>query len=181
MKIESMPVKSTLKVEGGFDLYEFIYEDIDKDDIDYDIKVEMEKEAYRDWMSWFMSRDFEPLALIPRRKGSDFWVDEWEKSAFNTSDFRRLYPKPAFSLEHWLMKETLNRVNDLAIMHSCISTKPERDDVYKRYMAYVGNQFGAQYRAALFVNNYRKADAIQRKIRKCNQVWLKWNPEPDSD
>ena len=92
--------------------------------------------------------DYEPLILIPRDiSDTDFFdmgcdVMSQADSAFNTHDFQK--GLPAFNKYGYAMKKIMERVKDLAIMHSSISSSEGRTATLHRYEALVDYEFRDQ-------------------------------------
>ena len=90
-------------------------------------------------------REFELLLMIPKQVSEDdffihnYLASEDEYSAFNTVDFER-YIEP-FNDYAYAMRKILEHVKDLAIMHSCCSRPEDRQNVYRKYVAYVDVKF----------------------------------------
>ena len=40
----------------------------------------------------YILKDFEAILTIPAKYKKDFFIENWEQSAFNTEDYYRLYP-----------------------------------------------------------------------------------------
>ena len=95
-----------------------------------------EREAYYDFISWYLSQEHLTLSSIPRPEEPDFWQVEFDEfgnnvSAFNTHDFERLH---RFNKYHYKLKKMCERVRDLAITHSCISDEEGRKNVRDRFL-----------------------------------------------
>ena len=95
-----------------------------------------EREAYYEFISWYMGQEHLTLSSIPRPEEPDFWAMELDElgnnvSAFNTHDFERLHQ---FNKYHYKVKKMCERVRDLAITHSCISDEEGRKNVRNRFL-----------------------------------------------
>ena len=76
---DELPTRASLKV-------------IRLNDPDYGMTQD-EIDNRNEFIKCYIQRDFEALLMIPVEKiERDFFIDNWEESAFNTEDFYRLYP-----------------------------------------------------------------------------------------
>ncbi len=141
---------------------------------------ESEAEAYWDFISWFLGRDYELLKLIPKPVERDFWISEFEDSAFNTVDFQR--NKPRFNKYHFKLKMIYERVKDLAITYSCLSNNEGKRSILNRYRNLVETEF--RVRAVMLADYFKRHSGIvdkckcleriahlNQKIKKCNEIW----------
>ena len=96
----------------------------------------------------YLLKDFEAILLVTIQDyGDEFFVQDHlvtdgGYSAFNTTDFHNTM-RP-FNKYGYAMKKIMERVKDLAVMHSCISQDQHRKEVYERYKNYVARKFGFQ-------------------------------------
>jgi hypothetical protein len=104
---------------------------------------EDEIEDARKYIRWYLNRDFELLLLIPAHpKETDFWFSSYEEfveSAFNTRDFEAL--QRPFNKYGYRIKKVLEKVKDLAILYSCITSAEGREETLRRYENLVSDEF----------------------------------------
>ena len=139
----------------------------------------------------YILQDFELLMMIPKQTTKDdffivdFTVDDVKYSAFNTHDFQM--QQRLFNKYHYAMKKIMERVKDLAIMHSCISSPEDRQDVYQKYEALVNSEFRGQLVA--LTKQYRwwqdeerryqlkqRIAKLNRRILECKIIWERYAP-----
>jgi hypothetical protein len=143
----------------------------------------------------YLLKDFEVILLVPRQDATDdFFVQDYLVmdgcySAFNTVDFQntmRPYNKYGYA-----MKKIMERVKDLAVMHSCISQPEHRKEVYRRFKSFVARKFGYQIEEFAMQHHLegsaqrryslkRKIAQLEQKIRQCQKIWEQYAP-PDWD
>ncbi|RJR23648.1 MAG: hypothetical protein C4582_05295 [Desulfobacteraceae bacterium] len=175
---EDLPPRANLKVIRRFDgLYP---------------QDEDEREAYWDFIHWFMTREHALILSIPKpRDVSDFWQVELDElghdvSAFNTVDYARLHP---FDKEAYRVKKIYERVKDLALLHSCLSDQEGRERMYRRFRRLVEDE--VRDRAVTLLKKYQEDPQrfnkfqvfeqiaqLNRCIRRCNDIWRRWSAEP---
>ena len=143
----------------------------------------------------YLLKDFEAILLVPRQdQTDDFFVQDYlvmdgGYSAFNTADFQNTM-RP-FNKYGYVMKKIMERVKDLAVMHSCISQPEHRKEVYERYKNYVARKFGFQLEEFAMQLHLvesaqkryilkRKIAQLEQKIRQCQKIWERYAP-PDRD
>jgi len=149
-----------------------------------------------------LMKDFWLLMLIPDHpdqhcKGcgsgffiGDYGVFDFEYSAFNTMDYHRT--RRPFNRYSYAIKIILERVRDLAIMHSSISDPEGRLDTLRRYEAFVDCKF--RDRLNYLVNRYRnefdeekacglkqKIAVLNTRIRECQSIWERFAPPENWD
>lgn len=174
---QDLPVRASLKVIRGFNPYDGMDED--------------EIVAYRDFMFWALTREHEVLFSIPKPENEyDFWhieVDEFgvDSSAFNTVDFqKRLKP---FNKYGYAIQKILERVKNLALLHSAISSQIGRQNTYNRYIAFVNDKFRNQlinlverYKnpASEYERNLirQKIGQLNQRIIECKKIWERCAP-----
>jgi len=138
----------------------------------------------------YVFSEFELIMQIPAPEpGNDFFVGDYttfdsDYSAFNTHDYHSSVP--SFDRFGYAMKKILERVKDLAILHSCISGLEDRQEVLRRYEALVDFEFRDRLQA--LAGRYRLADAdrrpalkskisaLNRRILQCKKVWERYAP-----
>ena len=90
-----------------------------------------EIEDRNEYIRCYILSGFEALLTIPVKKlESDFFVENWEESAFNTEDYYRMYPNTGFNRYSFRIKKILQEVEHLAILYSCISDNQGRQFGY---------------------------------------------------
>lgn len=150
-----LPVSSRLQVESRFDgLYP---EDED------------ERQAYFDFVSWYMNLDWLPILSIPQ-KHSDAWFPQREFdeqgndiSAFNSMDFLRLNGwKP--NVEAWQLKQVMEKLFDLAQTHSCITNEEGRKNIKERFDRIVYKNFTRPY----YYNGQAK---YLKRLQDAEKIW----------
>ena len=179
---EELPVAANIKV-------------IRRSDPNYGLS-EDEIQDRLEFIRCYMLQDFELLMMIPKQTTEvDFFIvdctaDDVEYSAFNTHDFQR--QQRPFNKYHYAMKKIMERVKDLAIMHSCISSPEDRQDTYRRYEALVDREFREQLVA--LASQYRwwqdeerryqlkqRIAKLNRRILECKIIWERYAPPENWD
>ena len=174
---EEMPVRAGLKV-------------ISRNHPDYGLS-EDEIQDRNEYIRCYLIKDFEVLLLIPKQDiQADFFIHDCDVfsqhySAFNTHDFqRRMRP---FNMQAYAMKQIMERVKDLAIMHSCISQPENRQAVYERFVNLMAFEFVDEVeelsRQLHTDISYAERARIRRKINrlgldilKCKKIWEHYAP-----
>jgi hypothetical protein len=107
---------------------------------------EIELQAYREFVSWYLSLDYLPITSLPNNT-SDKWfppkeLDEFgnDTSAFNTMDFQRKIGFK-FNVEFWKLQKTFDRLQDLAQTHSCLTTQSGRRNIEQRFKSIIDREF----------------------------------------
>jgi len=175
---EELPVRANLKV-------------IRIDDPDYGLTQD-EIQDRNEFIRCYLMNDFKLLTLIPKQQssGTDFFIidcnvlDE-EYSAFNTHDFQSLL-RP-FNKYGYAMKKIMERVKDLAILHSSISSQEGRINTHTRYEHLVEQEF--RNRLMALIDQYRWTDdedrrfslkgkigEVSRRILECKNIWEQFAP-----
>ena len=174
---EELPVRAGLKV-------------IRIDDPNYGL-TEYEIQDRNEFIRCYLMKGFKLLTLIPKQLSeSDFFIvdcnvlDE-EYSAFNTHDFQGLL-RP-FSKYGYAMKKIMERVKDLAILHSSISSQEGRSNTHRRYEHLVEQEFRGRLMA--LIDQYRWTDdedrrfplkgkigEVSRRILECKNIWEQFAP-----
>jgi hypothetical protein len=141
-------------------------------------------------------KDFEALMTIPKQDTEDDFfipdcdVNDAEYSAFNTHDFQKQM-RP-FNMQGYLMKKIMERVKDLAIMHSCVSQPENRQSVFERFVGFMDFEFinevevlARQLHTDITNTEQaqirRKIEALSGKIRKCKRIWERYAPPENWD
>ena len=138
--------------------------------------------------------EFELLMMIPTQDiNGDFFIADVDVyhddySAFNTYDFQKM--RRGFNKFNYAMQKILERVKDLAIMHSCISQPENQHAVYNQFKSFMAFQFTdeveelARQLHSDITNDERyrikrRIESLGRTIRRCKKVWEQFAP-PDS-
>jgi hypothetical protein len=163
--IIDVPVRTGLKVVKPYD----VCADIPEED----------REAYRDFMSWYLMQDFAPLLSLPKPDTRDFIQvqldqDGHDVSAFNTHDFHRGRGK--FDAYGYRLKKVLEKVSDLAIQCSCVSDAEGRENLKRRLKAVLDVEFIFEAQAAEEAGNDWKVKRLMWYVQRCVDEWLSWNP-----
>ena len=171
---EDLPVRASLKV-------------IHRNDPDYGMTQD-EIDDRNEFIRCYILRGFEALLTIPVKKfESDFFVEDWEESAFNTEDFYRVYRSSPFNRYAYRIKKVMEKVMDLAILHSCISSLQGRMRLKNRFENLINFEFGNQ--AARLTKKYRmttdrdirfalraKIGELNKRIFACKKLWEQYAP-----
>ena len=174
---KEMPIKANLKV-------------VQRNDPDYGL-TEDEIQDRNEFIRCHLLSEFQLLTMIPKPdRGDDFFiadytVDDPEYSAFNTVDFQRL--QRPFSKYAYAMKKIMERVKELAIMHSSISDNEGRQATYQRYEALVDREF--RLRLLTLADRHKqeaneekrywmrnKIAELNRRILECKRIWAQYAP-----
>jgi len=149
---------------------------------------EEEIEDAKEFIRWYVNKDFAVLLLIPAHvRETDAWFDDYEEfrvSAFNTHDFQAL--QQPFNKYGYRIKKVLEKVKDLAILYSCISSEMGREDTQARYDNLVNSE--CRNRLLYLVEQHREEVdederwALRRKIAQLNErileckiIWEKYS------
>ena len=146
-----------------------------------------EREAYYDFISWYLSQEHLTLSSIPRPEEPDFWQVEFDEfgnnvSAFNTHDFERLH---RFNKYHYRLKKVYERIKFLALNYSCISDEEGKNNTRQRYINLVENEFRDE--AVMLLEHHKKysvwmnkqktierINELNSRIRKCKSIWREY-------
>ena len=150
---------------------------------------EEEIEDRREFIRCYINKEFELLLSIPiQPRENDFWFssyEEFQQSPFNTWDFQR--DRKPFDKYGYRIKKVIERVKDLAILHSCISQPEGRENLQKRLKLIIENEFRSQILELVEKVNEtedreKKAAIIQKIVKlncgiyQCKTVWEKYSP-----
>jgi hypothetical protein len=150
---------------------------------------EEEAEDRKEFIRWYINKDFELLLLIPiQPTESDFWFSshqEFLESAFNTWDYQK--DQKPFNKYGYRIKKVMEQVKDLAILHSSISQPEGRASIQRRYESLVENEFRDRLpslaerhqRATDEENRYlirAKIAELNRRILQCKSIWERYAP-----
>ena len=114
-----------------------------------------------------LAREFELLMMLPGNKeGTNFFIPDCHVtdqaySAFNTVDFQRNM-KP-FDKYGYAMKKVMERVKDLATLHSCINRDEGRQNIVRRFDSLIKFEFREPLFS--FVDRFRAAKTEEQKER----------------
>ena len=149
---------------------------------------EDEIQARSEFISWYLQKDFDILRLIPSPNENDFFIIDFAStgdSAFNTHDFQnQLRP---FNKYGYAMKKIMERVKDLAILHSVISSAEGRKETYQRYEWLVETEFRNRLLNLLIRFRYttsidqrsaikKRIGEFNRRIIECKKIWEQYAP-----
>jgi hypothetical protein len=126
--------------------------------------------------------------VIPKQDSeSDFFIKDFQESAFNTVDYYRLYPSRPFNKYAYRVKKVMEEVKDLAIMHSCISSMEGRQNVQRRYQILVEAELRDP--ALRLVERFRRCGDPEKRyqlkkkigrynamIVRCKEIWRAHSP-----
>ncbi len=149
---------------------------------------EEEIEDRREYIRWYINQDFVLLLLIPTHpRGNEIWFSDYEEfrtSAFGTVDFART--QRPFNAYGYRIKKVLEKVKELAILYSCLTSAEGREQTLGRYENLVNREF--RDRLMNLVDKYQIADDLDEKmllkgkiakqschIMKCKEVWQKYS------
>jgi len=147
-----------------------------------------EIEDRNEYIRCYILSGFEALLTIPVNKyESDFFIENWEESAFNTEDYYRMYPNTGFNRYSFRIKKILQEVEHLAILYSCISDNQGRQRTFNRYKTLVDNEF--RNKALFLIGKYRitndseerlalkeKISELNKRILQCKKIWEQYAP-----
>lgn len=179
---EDLPVRANLKV-------------VKHRDPDYGLSAD-EIADRAEFIRCHLLSEFHTLTLIPRQDTEeeffipDCTVDEAEYSAFNTVDFQRT--QRPINKYWYAMRIIMERVKDLAIMHSCSTEEEGRMAIHRRYEALVDREFREQLMS--YVHRYPmeqdedkrlwlkgKIAELNRRIIDCQRIWGRYAPPENWD
>jgi hypothetical protein len=179
---KELPVKATIKV-------------IRKNHPDYGL-TEDEIQDRNEFIRCHLLSEFELLTMLLKQDTEDDFfifdcsVNDTDYSAFNTNDYLRT--RRPFNKYYYAIKKLMERIRDLAIMHSCISDESGRLEVYNRYEAFVEREF--RLGLADLVDRYRRElndekrirmkeriAEISRRIMDCKRIWAQYAPAENWD
>ena len=147
-----------------------------------------EIEDRNEYIRCYILSGFEALLTIPVNKyESDFFIENWEESAFNTEDYYRMYPNTGFNRYSFRIKKILQEVEHLAILYSCISDNQGRQRTFNRYKTLVDKEF--RNKALFLIGKYRitndseerlalreKISELNKRILQCKKIWEQYAP-----
>jgi hypothetical protein len=174
---EELPVTAQLKV-------------IRQNDPDYGL-TEDELDERNEFIQWYLMQDYGPLLSVPRQAAeTGFFIPEVDVtspdySAFNTHDFQdSLQP---FNKYGYAMKKLMERIRDLAILHSCLSSPEGRLNTQRRYEAFLEAKFRSRLthlieHCQVTADPDRKLELKQkiaeltRRILEAKRIWERFAP-----
>ena len=147
-----------------------------------------EIEDRNEFIRCYILSGFETLLTIPVKKlESDFFVEDWAESAFNTEDYYRMYPKMRFNRYSFRIKKILQEVEHIAILYSCVSDNQGRQRTFNRYKTLVEKEF--RNKALFLIGKYRitndseerlalreKISELNKRILQCKKIWEQYAP-----
>jgi len=147
-----------------------------------------EIEDRNEYIRCYILSGFEALLTIPVNKyESDFFIENWEESAFNTEDYYRMYPNTGFNRYSFRIKKILQEVEHLAILYSCISDNQGRQRTFNRYKTLVDKEF--RNKALFLIGKHRitnnseerlalreKIGELNKRILQCKKIWEQYAP-----
>lgn len=168
-----LPVRSDLKV-------------VNINDPDYGMTQD-EIDDRNEFIRCYIQSCFEALLTIPQQKyENDFFVEDWQESAFNTEDYYRLHPNSGYRYS-FKMKDILQQVEHLAILYSCISDVQGRQRTFNRYKNLVDKEF--RNKALFLAGRCRitndsqkrmelgeKISELNKRILQCKKLWEQHAP-----
>jgi hypothetical protein len=179
---EELPVSPNIKV-------------VRTNDPDYGL-TEDEIQDRNEYIRCYLLQEHELLMMMPKQDTEDDFfivdcgVDDPEYSAFNTHDFQ-ITQRP-FNKYHYAMKKIMERVKELAINHSSITSEERRMDEYRRYENLVWREF--RRRLGYLANKYARIDdeeersslkskiaELNRRIMECKRIWERYAPPQNWD
>jgi len=174
---EELPVRAGIKV-------------IRRNDPDYGLS-EDEIADRNEFIRCHLAREFELLMMIPRGTEenyffiSDFHVSDDGYSAFNTIDFQRT--RKPFDKYGFAMKKIMERLKEIAILHSSINHEEGRRNTVRRFQSIVEFEFREPllnyvdcFKTAK-TNEQRqrlkqKIGEVNRRILECKKIWEQLAP-----
>lgn len=139
----------------------------------------------------YLMREFELLVVIPATKpDSDFFIPDCyvtddAYSAFNTVDFE-LTVRP-FDRYGYAIKKMMERVKDLAILHSAVSHEAGRRNLARRFESFVDyefrdpllhyvDRFKSAVTEAQKEHFKKKIGEMNHRILEAKRIWERYAP-----
>jgi hypothetical protein len=147
-----------------------------------------------EYIRCYLLKDFEVLLMMPKQSKSDeFFIEDfvpldYQYSAFDTYDFQKtIKPLDKYG---YAIRKIMERIQDLAIMHSSISNPVDRADVEKRYLNYLDYHLRDPLAVLIVRLNKstlhdnksqikKKIAELVRRIIEAKRIWERYAP-PDS-
>jgi len=163
---------------------------ISQNDPDYGLS-EDELDERNEFIQWYLMQDFAPLLSVPRQSAdASLFIPEVDVaspdySAFSTHDF--LDALQPFNKYGYAMKKLMERIRDLAILHSSLSSAEGRRNTQRRYEAFLEAKFRSRLahlieRCRLTNDPDRKLELKQkiaelsRRITEAKRIWERYAP-----
>lgn len=178
---EELPVGAGLRV-------------IRKNDPDFGFSDDDISRRY-EFIDWYLRQEHEALFLIPKpanASSDDFFIPDVTPAdagygAFQSMDYQR--NRPSFDACGYALKKIFERAEDLAILHSVISSSERRADIRRRFEGVIELEFRSRipglvagYRASCTPGRKqflkRKIGSVNRSIIRCRMIWEQNSP-PD--
>ena len=119
-------------------------------------ELEIENQAYWDFMRWCMGREHQVLESVPKQEHyNEFYLpietDDSISYAFGSADFLRLYGRE-FNMESYVIQKLYERVKDLAQTYSVIVVQPEigRRNTLRKFLELVNDLRNKSVKARCF-------------------------------
>lgn len=179
---EELPPRSGLRVIRKTNPYFGLSEDEIQDRLEF--------------INCYLLKEFEDLLQIPKMDQSDDFLEfefpssSPQYSAFNSVDFQD--QRQPFDKYRYAMQKIMDRIRDLAIMHSSISDPDGRVEVITQYENFIDSQFRDRLKvfAVQYNNSYfdEKRSQIKQKIAELNcrilqarKIWERLAPPENWD
>ena len=133
--------------------------------------------TYNEAESLVMQQEWNTILQIPVTKSDFFMLRQFEDStdgkidvsAFNTQDFLRTFDFE-FDRYRYFTDKVAERAEDLAILHSCISGKEDREKVNESFEALVNGKYrNYALRLAEMLNTAKDADMKAELLEKLHE------------
>lgn len=159
--------------------------------VDRDITEEMNDEEIIDWAECqrrVIANDYKELDIIPHVVSEIVDLRQIEDgvdvSAFNTADWLR--GKREFNKVAYAKQQIVERIKDLAILYSCISSEQGRNNTKRKALSLLENKHKAIALAYLKqmqnTSDFEKKQELRRKILQINaeirhllSIWKKFS------
>jgi hypothetical protein len=149
-----------------------------------------------EFIRYYLFKDFEVLMMIPKQDTAndffihDYTVDDTEYTAFNTHDYQRQI-RP-FNRYGYAMKKIMEKIKDMATIHSCISDPGIRAFEKQRYENLVDFEFRRKISdyAEKYKNSWsearrcwlkQKIAELNRRIIESKKIWERYAPPENWD
>lgn len=114
----------------------------------------------------YLAREFELFMMLPSTESNDFFIPDCHVandgySAFNTVDFQKT--QTPFDKYGYAIKKVMQRVKDLAILHSVITSEKGRQNIINRFHALIDLEFRERLLGS--VERYKVARTDEQKER----------------
>lgn len=141
-----------------------------------------------EFIRWYILHEFEALLSIPVQiTETEFFIKDFEDSAFNTHDYYREHPHTGFNKYAYRMRRIMEKVENLAIIFSVLGSEQGRDNTQARYQRLVNREFKNRLveiegRLARTCNPWsrqslmKKSAELKRRIMDCQKVWEQYAP-----